>query len=83
MAAFGARSAGGIPAAQGKPPIKARFTATNANTALVHSLNGLLADLFTLYLKTKNFHWHVKGRSSAICTCCSTSRLPPCSPSPT
>lgn len=34
---------------------------TNANTALVHSLNGLLADLFTLYLKTKNFHWHVKG----------------------
>jgi starvation-inducible DNA-binding protein len=34
---------------------------TNANTALVHSLNGLLADLFTLYLKTKNFHWHVRG----------------------
>ena len=33
----------------------------NAKTALVHSLNGLLADLFTLYLKTKNFHWHVKG----------------------
>jgi len=34
---------------------------TNANTALIHSLNGLLADLFTLYLKTKNFHWHVRG----------------------
>ncbi|WCT78089.1 Dps family protein [Novosphingobium humi] len=33
----------------------------NAKTALTHSLNGLLADLFTLYLKTKNFHWHVKG----------------------
>lgn len=33
----------------------------NAKTALVHSLNGLLADLFTLYLKTKNFHWHVTG----------------------
>lgn len=33
----------------------------NAKTALVHSLNGLLADLFTLYLKTKNFHWHVRG----------------------
>jgi starvation-inducible DNA-binding protein len=33
----------------------------NAQAALVHSLNGLLADLFTLYLKTKNFHWHVKG----------------------
>lgn len=33
----------------------------NTKTALVHSLNGLLADLFALYLKTKNFHWHVKG----------------------
>jgi DNA-binding ferritin-like protein len=33
----------------------------NTNAALVHSLNGLLADLFTLYVKTKNFHWHVKG----------------------
>ena len=26
------------------------------------SLNTLLADAFTLYLKTKNFHWHVSGR---------------------
>lgn len=25
------------------------------------ALNLLLADLFTLYLKTKNFHWHVSG----------------------
>jgi len=25
------------------------------------SLNTLLADLFALYLKTKNFHWHVSG----------------------
>ncbi|HEY1630391.1 MAG TPA: DNA starvation/stationary phase protection protein [Rhizomicrobium sp.] len=24
-------------------------------------LNGLLADAFALYLKTKNFHWHVSG----------------------
>ena len=33
----------------------------NAKAALIDSLNGLLADLFTLYLKTKNFHWHVRG----------------------
>lgn len=33
----------------------------NATAALVDSLNGLLADLFTLYVKTKNFHWHVRG----------------------
>src|SRR5277367_250958 len=25
------------------------------------ALNKLLADVFTLYLKTKNFHWHVSG----------------------
>ena len=28
---------------------------------LVKQLNGLLADCFSLYLKTKNFHWHVRG----------------------
>jgi len=33
----------------------------NVNKALVESLNGLLADTFALYIKTKNFHWHVKG----------------------
>ena len=26
------------------------------------SLNKLLADAFALYVKTKNFHWHVSGR---------------------
>ncbi len=25
------------------------------------ALNALLADLFALYVKTKNFHWHVSG----------------------
>src|ERR671923_2474866 len=25
------------------------------------AVNGLLADAFALYLKTKNFHWHVSG----------------------
>jgi starvation-inducible DNA-binding protein len=25
------------------------------------ALNNLLADIFALYLKTKNFHWHVSG----------------------
>lgn len=33
----------------------------NATAALVDSLNRLLADCFALYLKTKNFHWHVAG----------------------
>ena len=26
------------------------------------ALNVLLADLFGLYMKTKNFHWHISGR---------------------
>jgi starvation-inducible DNA-binding protein len=25
------------------------------------ALNGILADAFALYLKTKNFHWHISG----------------------
>lgn len=33
----------------------------NTKKALIDSLNGLLADYFALYLKTKNFHWHVSG----------------------
>jgi starvation-inducible DNA-binding protein len=35
----------------------------NSNSALsvAQALNGLLADSFALYLKTKNFHWHVSG----------------------
>ena len=30
-------------------------------TQMVSEINALLADHFALYVKTKNFHWHVKG----------------------
>jgi starvation-inducible DNA-binding protein len=33
----------------------------NATKAISGSLNRILADTFALYLKTKNFHWHVSG----------------------
>jgi starvation-inducible DNA-binding protein len=33
----------------------------NSKKALANALNGLLADYFALYLKTKNYHWHVSG----------------------
>jgi len=33
----------------------------NATARISGALNGLLADAFALYLKTKNFHWHVSG----------------------
>ena len=32
-----------------------------ATSAVSGALNALLADAFALYLKTKNFHWHVSG----------------------
>lgn len=34
---------------------------SNAVRDLSGALNMLLADTFSLYLKTKNFHWHVSG----------------------
>ncbi len=36
-------------------------TGDNTKKAVAEALNGLLADSFALYLKTKNFHWHVSG----------------------
>jgi starvation-inducible DNA-binding protein len=33
----------------------------NAVRDLSGALNILLADMFALYLKTKNFHWHMSG----------------------
>lgn len=33
----------------------------NAVPEIAEALNGLLADSFALYFKTKNFHWHVSG----------------------
>ena len=34
---------------------------SNAAKSVADALNGILADSFALYLKTKNFHWHVSG----------------------
>jgi len=34
---------------------------TNAVRDVSAALNILLADMFALYMKTKNFHWHVSG----------------------
>jgi starvation-inducible DNA-binding protein len=32
-----------------------------ATRDIAASMNGVLADLFALYLKTRNFHWHMSG----------------------
>ena len=46
-------------------PAAALDTPTDLDPAAVkavsEALNRLLADAFALYLKTKNFHWHVSG----------------------
>ncbi len=34
---------------------------SNATTDIAAALTALLADVFVLYLKTKNFHWHMSG----------------------
>src|SRR6476469_2959474 len=33
----------------------------NAGRDITGALNRLLADVFALYMKTKNFHWHMSG----------------------
>jgi starvation-inducible DNA-binding protein len=33
----------------------------NATRDISAALSGLLADVFSLYVKTKNFHWHMSG----------------------
>lgn len=34
---------------------------SNETRSVADALNAVLADAFALYLKTKNFHWHVSG----------------------
>jgi starvation-inducible DNA-binding protein len=34
---------------------------TAATTDIAAAMNEILADVFALYLKTKNFHWHMSG----------------------
>jgi starvation-inducible DNA-binding protein len=37
------------------------YLGDNAVKEIAGSLTALLADMFALYVKTKNFHWHVSG----------------------
>ena len=48
---------------RGTAPRLATPTDLGANAAkdIAGALNGILADTFALYLKTKNFHWHISG----------------------
>ena len=49
-------------ALQRKAPLATRTDLSAAATKDVSgAMNGILADVFALYLKTKNFHWHMSG----------------------
>jgi starvation-inducible DNA-binding protein len=52
-------------AAAGKPTPPALETPTDLDpqgvASICEDLNLVVADLFALFLKTKNFHWHVSG----------------------
>src|SRR5438132_9729039 len=43
-------------------PLATRTDLTSAATKdITGTMNAILADVFALYLKTKNFHWHMSG----------------------
>src|SRR5258705_12611912 len=48
-----------------KHPEAPILTPTDLGNSATHDLSGalnlLLADTFALYMKTKNFHWHISG----------------------
>ena len=46
---------------QGKRPAGLSDLPMDATRDISAGLAGLLADVFALYLKTKNFHWHMSG----------------------
>jgi starvation-inducible DNA-binding protein len=45
-----------------KAPLATRTDLSPAATQdVAAAMNGILADVFALYMKTKNFHWHMSG----------------------
>jgi starvation-inducible DNA-binding protein len=50
------------PKARQKAPLLTPTDLKSAATKdIAAAMNGVLADVFALYLKTKNFHWHMSG----------------------
>jgi starvation-inducible DNA-binding protein len=48
--------------ARRKAPLATRTDLSAAATKdIAAAMNGILADVFALYFKTKNFHWHMSG----------------------
>ena len=45
-----------------------------ATTDIAAAMTAILVDVFALYLKTKNFHWHMSGSRFRDYYCCSMNR---------
>ena len=56
-----ASSVADIKRRQRAPLITPSDMGTKATKDISAAMNGVLADVFALYLKTKNFHWHMSG----------------------
>lgn len=46
---------------RGAPLLTPSDLGTEASKNIAGGMNGILADVFALYIKTKNFHWHMSG----------------------
>jgi starvation-inducible DNA-binding protein len=56
-----ARNPQGLKARQRTPLATPTDLSPEATRDVAGAMNGILADVFALYLKTKNFHWHLSG----------------------
>src|SRR5436190_16546474 len=49
------------PSESRSPLVTPTDLSSTATKDIAAAMNGLLADVFALYVKTKNFHWHMSG----------------------
>ena len=56
-----AKNLQGLKARQESPLVTPTDLAAAATKDITGGMNAMLADVFALYLKTKNFHWHMSG----------------------
>ena len=55
------RHQGAVSASQRGVPVTPTDLSRTATQDISGAMNAILADVFVLYLKTKNFHWHLSG----------------------
>jgi starvation-inducible DNA-binding protein len=58
MKAISAKRRQDLKARQVAPLVTPSDLRPKATKDIAGAMNGILADVFALYLKTKNFHWH-------------------------